>query len=110
MLLCLIFLLGNYLNRYTLVISFQSLKTWFLKEQDQQRIQICNNFHLFFIVMETSSHILWHAINKHEKQIIIMNFFIKKGPRILSGQFLFLDCPLRVFLVGPPNHTFTPLQ
>jgi hypothetical protein len=50
--------------------------------------------------METSSHIFWHAINKHEGKKI------EKGPRILFGQCLFLDCPLRVFPVGPPNHTF----
>jgi hypothetical protein len=36
-----------------------------------------------------------------------MNFFKEKGPWILFGQFLFLDFPLKVFLVGPPNHTFT---
>jgi hypothetical protein len=58
--------------------------------------------------METSSHILWHAINEHEeKKIIIVKTFEGKGPRILFGQFLFVDCPLKVFLVGPPDHTFT---
>jgi hypothetical protein len=36
-----------------------------------------------------------------------MKIFKEKGPRILVGQIFFLDCPLRVFLVGPPNHTFT---
>ncbi len=58
--------------------------------------------------METSSHILWHAINKHEKKIMIMKRFKEKGPRILFGQILFLDCPLKWFLVGPPNHILTP--
>jgi hypothetical protein len=56
--------------------------------------------------METSSHILWHAINKHEKKnnYNYENIF-KKGLGILFDQFLFLDYPLKVFLVGPPNHT-----
>ncbi len=36
-----------------------------------------------------------------------MKTFKEKNPKILFGKFLFLDCPLRVFLVGPPNHTFT---
>jgi hypothetical protein len=62
----LMFLLGNYLSRCNLVMNFQSLKTWFLKAPHQSRIQICNDFHLF--IMETSSHVLWHAINKHEKK------------------------------------------
>jgi hypothetical protein len=31
----------------------------------------------------------------------------EKGLGILFGQFLFFDYPLRWFLVGPPNHTFT---
>jgi len=35
-----------------------------------------------------------------------MKTFKEKGLWILFGQFLFLDFPLRVFLVGPPNHTF----
>jgi hypothetical protein len=63
----LIILLGNYLSRYILVMNFQSLRTSFLKG-----IQICDDFQ-FFIVIETSSHILWHAINKHGK-IIIYNY------------------------------------
>jgi hypothetical protein len=33
----------------------------------------------------------------------------EKGPIIFFGQFVFLDCPLKLFLVGPPNHTFHPL-
>jgi hypothetical protein len=37
-----------------------------------------------------------------------MKTFKEKGPRILFSQILFLDYPLRVFLGGPPNHTFTP--
>jgi hypothetical protein len=36
-----------------------------------------------------------------------MKTFKEKSPIILFGQFLLLDCPLRVFLVGPPNHIFT---
>jgi hypothetical protein len=36
-----------------------------------------------------------------------MKTFKEKGLEILFGRFLFLDCPLKVFLVGPPNHTFT---
>jgi hypothetical protein len=57
--------------------------------------------------METSSYILWHAINKHEEKNYNYEIFKEKGSKILFGQFLFLDCPLRMFLVGPPNHTFT---
>jgi hypothetical protein len=38
----------------------------------------------------------------------IMKTFKEKGPRILFGQFLFFDCLLKVFLMGPPNHTSTP--
>jgi len=35
----------------------------------------------FFIVMRTSNHILWHAINKHEeKKILIMKKIKEKGP------------------------------
>jgi hypothetical protein len=58
--------------------------------------------------METSSHIIWHAIDKHERKIIY-NYekFKEKGPRILFGHFLSFDFPLKWFLVGPPNHTFT---
>jgi hypothetical protein len=62
----------------------------------------------FFIVIETSSHKLWHAINKHGK-IIIYDYekIQEKGLGILFGQFLFFDCPLRWLVVGPPDHTFT---
>ncbi len=35
-----------------------------------------------------------------------MKTFKEKGPRILFDQFLFLGYPFKVFLVGPPNHTF----
>jgi hypothetical protein len=30
--------------------------------------------------METSSHIFWHVINKHEKKINIMKKIKEKGP------------------------------
>ncbi len=33
----------------------------------------------------------------------------EKGPCILFGQFLFLDHFLKLFLVGPPNCTYTHL-
>jgi hypothetical protein len=58
--------------------------------------------------MKTSSHILWHAINKYENQkYIIMKMFFKKGPGILFGQLLFFAHSLKLFLVGPPNCAYT---
>jgi hypothetical protein len=57
--------------------------------------------------VETSSHILWHEkITMRKKKSIIMKAFKELGPGILFDQFLFLDFPLRWFLVGPTNLTF----
>ncbi len=36
-----------------------------------------------------------------------MKTFKEKGTGISLGQFLFLGCPLTMFLVSPPNPTFT---
>jgi hypothetical protein len=76
-----IFLLRNYLSSYNLVMSFQSLGTRFLKGPHKKGIQIYNDSHLFYIIMRTSRHILWYAINKHEKKEkkaheIIWPFFV----------------------------------
>jgi hypothetical protein len=66
---------------YNLVMSFQSLGTRFLKGPHKKGIQIYNDSHLFYIIMRTSRHILWYAINKHEKKEkkaheIIWPFFV----------------------------------
>jgi hypothetical protein len=38
--------------------------------------------------MEISSHMFWHAINRHyKKKIVIMKTFKEKGLRILIDQF-----------------------
>jgi hypothetical protein len=65
MVLYLIFSLGNDLSKYNLVMNFQSLGTWFLKGHTNKEYKYVM-ISIFFIVMKTSSHILWHAINKHE--------------------------------------------
>jgi hypothetical protein len=46
MVFCFIFVLGNHLSSYNLVMNFQSLGARFLKGSHQQGIQICDNLHL----------------------------------------------------------------
>ncbi len=75
-------------------MNFQSLKTWFLKEQDQQRIQICNDFHLFFYCNgKFKPYTL--ACNKinMKKKIIIMKTFNEKGLDKWFGFFGSLTIP-----------------
>jgi hypothetical protein len=46
------------------------------------------------IVMKTSRHIFWHAINKHEKNIIYnYEFFLKKAQEYCLVNFCFLTIP-----------------
>ncbi len=49
-----------------------------------------------------------HAIDKHEKKIIIMKKINERGAKKLFGCFLFLNRSLRWFLVVPPKDGFTP--
>jgi hypothetical protein len=74
-------------------MNFQSLKTWLLKGPHQQGIQICTDFHIFIIIMETSSHILWQAINKHEKKIQLWKYLKKKTQEYYLTNFCSLNIP-----------------
>jgi len=48
-----------------------------------------------------------HAMDKHEKKIIVAKTFKVKGPRKRFGYFWFLCHSLRWFLVASPKDTFT---
>ncbi len=47
-----------------------------------------------------------HAMDKHEKKIIIVKTFKEKSPRILFGHFWFFKNSLKWFLVVLPKDTF----
>jgi hypothetical protein len=65
----LIFYLGNYLSGHNFNYEFPKFKNLILKRATKIKNKICHDS-AFFITMETLSHILWHAINKHEEKII----------------------------------------